>query len=641
MIFKPDSVPRDCSSGITGTRTISLSNDHIKAYLDYYVALPGAPGYAVLINGTWGIGKTHVIGKLVEQLRSDKKAVNWVSLYGVQSADEIDLRLIATWTAQKVEQGESSPIEKIPILRKLFPKPQGKVMRGGGRLAAAAVKYFNLGELLQASGLSSWGNPDLIVFDDLERGAMSAHELLGYINQFVEQEGRKVVIIANETEIEKKEPDYRTVREKVIGQSFNLRADVLPALDAFIQGMASEPARNYVVANKSALISVFQQSGSENLRVLKQVLLTWDRVFPAIDAELREKPDAMLVLFRLFNALCTEVRLGRLSASDLKGRINNIVAGNMAKDKGGSPTPMSAASERYPELHLHDSVLADDVLVHVLCEGIVGAEEINANLRESQYFIAPEQEPAWRKVWYGMERLPEEFQAAFSQMEQQFKDRVFVETGEVLHVFALRLWCAKIGVLKEKPEEVVKDCRAYVDDLAKGERILEGLPNARRHFSGAYNLGFMQGEAAEFKELSAYYEDAAAAAKERRWPVAARVAMDLMATDIEAFFGKMCRTNDERAKTYLDAPVFSTIPADEFVDRLLKIHPKDFREVMTAFKGRYDTGELARDLQPEKQWAREVRDLLLKKADIQVPIRKFAIRNDVGWALTPFVDYKD
>lgn len=505
-------------------------------------------------------------------------------------------------------------------------------------MAAAAVKYFNLGELLQASGLSSWGAPDLIVFDDLERGVMSAQELLGYINQFVEQEGRKVVIIANEAEIEKNENEYRTVREKVIGQSFDLRADVLPALESFIKGMTDEPARNYVEANKITLLSVFQQSGSDNLRVLKQVLLTWDRTFPAIDVDLRKKSEALLVAFKLFVALCAEVRLGRLCAGDLQGRISRISAGGLAKSKGESATGLFGASERYPELRLHDNVLTDDVLVHTLCEGRIDADEINAGLRESQHFIAPGEEPAWRKVWYGMERPPEEFQAAFNEMEQQFRERAFLETGEILHVFSLRLWCAKIGMLKENPEEVVKACRAYVDDLAKGEHILGASPVERPRFSGAYGLGFMQGEAPEFKELGTYYEAAITAAKERRWPAEARAAMDLMAADIEAFFGKMCRTNDERAKTYLDAPVFSTIPAAEFVDRVLEIPPKDFREVMSAFKGRYEMGGLGRDLQPEKAWAREVRDLLIEKANALVPVRKFTIRNDVGWALTPFVD---
>lgn len=615
-----------------------MSNGHIKAYLDYYVGLPGAPGYAVLINGAWGVGKTHVVGKLVDQLRSEGKAVNWVSLYGVQSADEIDLRLIAAWTAQKVEQAEGSAAVKRTILGRLFPKPQGKLMKGSGRLAAAAVKYFNLGELLQASGLSSWGSPDLIVFDDLERGAMNAQELLGYINQFVEQEGRKVVIIANEAEIERKESGYRTVREKVIGQSFDLRPDVMPALDSFTKGMTNQPAKSYVEANKNTLLSVFQQSGSENLRVLKQVLLTWDRIFPAIDADLREKSDAMLVVFKLFVALCAEVRLGRLSPADLKGRLNHIVAGSLANSDGGNPTALSAASKRYPQLHLHDTALTDDTLVHTLCEGRIDADEVNAGLRESQHFIAPGEEPAWRKVWYGMERPPEQFQAAFDEMEQQFKKRAFVETGEVLHVFSLRLWCAKIGMLKETAEEVVKACKAYVDDLANGEHILEGSPSREIRFTGAYGLAFMEGDTAEFKDLGTYYDAAVTAAKERRWPVEARAAMDLMATDIEAFFGKMCRTSDERAKTYLDAPVFSTIPAAEFVDRLLKVPPKDFREVMTAFKGRYEMGGLGRDLHPEKAWAREVRDLLIEKANTLVPVRKYTIRNDVGWALTPFVD---
>lgn len=608
-----------------------MSNGHIKQYLDYYVGLPSAPGYAVLINGAWGVGKTHVVGKLVEQLRTEGKIVYWASLYGVQSVDEIDLRLLAAWTSQKVEKTE---------LGKILPEQQAKVMKRTGRLAAAAVKYFNFGELLQASGLSSWGSPDLIVFDDLERGVMSAPELLGYINQFVEQEGRKVVIIANEAEIDKKDPGYRTVREKVIGQSFDLRADVLPALDAFVKGMTDESARDYMEANKGALLSVFQQSGSDNLRVLKQVLLTWDRFFPAIDANLREKSDAMLVVFKLFVALCAEVRLGRITPADLKGRLNHIVAGSLASNKGDNPTPLSAASKLYPQLHLHDTVLTDDILVHTLCEGRIDADDINASLRESQHFIAPGEEPAWRKVWYGMERPPEEFQAAFSEMEQQFKQRVFMETGEVLHVFALRLWCSKIGMLNESPEEIVAACKAYLDDLARGEAILNGSPSAELRFSGAYGLAFMQGESKEFKDLGAYYDTAIETAKERRWPIEATAAMDLMAANIDAFVGKICRTRGDRAQSYLDAPVFSTVPATEFVERLLKIPPKDIREVMSAFKNRYETGGLGRDLQPEKAWAREVRDLLIEKANTLEPVRKFTICNDVGWALTPFVDDK-
>lgn len=60
--------------------------------------------------------------------------------------------------------------------------------------------------------------------------------------------------------------------------------------------------------------------------------------FGAPDADLREKSDAMLVVFKLFVALCAEVRLGWLVAGDLQGRISRISAGGLAKSKGESAT---------------------------------------------------------------------------------------------------------------------------------------------------------------------------------------------------------------------------------------------------------------------------------------------------------------
>ena len=38
-------------------------NDHIREYLKYYISFPRSPGYAVLLNGAWGIGKTFLIKK--------------------------------------------------------------------------------------------------------------------------------------------------------------------------------------------------------------------------------------------------------------------------------------------------------------------------------------------------------------------------------------------------------------------------------------------------------------------------------------------------------------------------------------------------------------------------------------------------
>jgi sigma54-dependent transcription regulator len=62
-------------------------NRHIREYLRYYVKLAQAPHYAVLIGGPWGIGKTFLVKKILEeQFKSDPTGYTYVSLYGLTSS---------------------------------------------------------------------------------------------------------------------------------------------------------------------------------------------------------------------------------------------------------------------------------------------------------------------------------------------------------------------------------------------------------------------------------------------------------------------------------------------------------------------------------------------------------------------------
>ncbi|NLB63155.1 MAG: hypothetical protein GX801_03490, partial [Fibrobacter sp.] len=68
-------------------------NQHIKEYLEYYLSFTEVPKYAVLLNGSWGIGKTFFIKNFLESLdlNDNKKFKHvYVSLYGLTSLDEID-----------------------------------------------------------------------------------------------------------------------------------------------------------------------------------------------------------------------------------------------------------------------------------------------------------------------------------------------------------------------------------------------------------------------------------------------------------------------------------------------------------------------------------------------------------------------
>ena len=63
---------------------------------------------------------------------------------------------------------------------------------------------------------------------------MPINTSLGYINEFVEHEGRKVIIVTNEQEIKDKE-EYARRREKLIGKTFEVQSVLDEALVSFIE----------------------------------------------------------------------------------------------------------------------------------------------------------------------------------------------------------------------------------------------------------------------------------------------------------------------------------------------------------------------------------------------------------------------
>jgi len=58
-------------------------NSHIETYLDYYCGLSHAPGFAVLLKGQWGSGKTWFINRYREKLEENNQKCLYVSLYGM------------------------------------------------------------------------------------------------------------------------------------------------------------------------------------------------------------------------------------------------------------------------------------------------------------------------------------------------------------------------------------------------------------------------------------------------------------------------------------------------------------------------------------------------------------------------------
>jgi GTPase SAR1 family protein len=249
-----------------------------------------------MITGPWGVGKTYLVKKFLKDHLEDNTYV-YVSLYGLTTREELD-------TA---------------VFQACFPNVMWNKVELVGRIGKAALKYVGINPEVKISDVSR-PHRELYVFDDLERCEMPIAQALGYINELVEHERRKVVIIGNEQEIKDEEQEtYLLRREKLIGMTFEVQSEFDEAFSSFVKVIGDFLARSLVETKKAHVSDVYRRSGLNNLRILQQSLWDFSRFFGVLDQHHRDKDEAVTLLLRSFFALSFEFKAGRLRQEDLTG----------------------------------------------------------------------------------------------------------------------------------------------------------------------------------------------------------------------------------------------------------------------------------------------------------------------------------
>jgi len=153
------------------------ADDIAREYLDYFLDLGEKPGFAVMLEGPWGLGKSFFVEKYFERRRQTRAAAHeedtdrlvHVSLFGVSSLDDIEAQLFEKanpWLGGKLVKATNS------IASRLLG------------LAGLSVSADENQKLLQSFLFNLDGR--VVVFDDLERCAMPIVDVMGYINRYVE-----------------------------------------------------------------------------------------------------------------------------------------------------------------------------------------------------------------------------------------------------------------------------------------------------------------------------------------------------------------------------------------------------------------------------------------------------------------------
>ncbi|MEG0758995.1 MAG: P-loop NTPase fold protein [Raoultibacter sp.] len=166
-------------------KIIHLSDEELRAALNNYVEDSGLK-YAAMIDGEWGSGKTHFIKEYCAQkngkLDNGKIKAIYISLYSLSSVNELRQGIYGAVAKQYVV-GKKLVSDTIA---NLFSKTSKKL------LDKSLVDM-----LFYGNELADY----IFVLDDLERSSISINEVLGFINNLTETIGAKVIVVANEKEI--------------------------------------------------------------------------------------------------------------------------------------------------------------------------------------------------------------------------------------------------------------------------------------------------------------------------------------------------------------------------------------------------------------------------------------------------------
>ena len=328
--------------------------DLVESILDYVRS--DYTDYAIMINGEWGSGKTYFwnnkIRKKIEsmQLNGKRYTAIYMSLYGISNLEEISKKIFIE-TTQLMDKN----------LRKFMDVNGQTNIPEYAKTGLDMANFFGVTQNGDKIDYADFFSTDdkVLCFDDLERANVDVIDILGYINNFVEHDHIKTIIICNEKElstklkssnlemktfiatylldkqgelnkadkpmVEKiqekiehvfdKANDYERIKEKLIGETF----EYAPKFDYIINGILmryeNEPDLiRFLRENTRLIITTFERSGTRNLRILKHALNDFKKVFDMVNRSYPNTSHRIMQTMLIFTiAISFEIKAGKVT----------------------------------------------------------------------------------------------------------------------------------------------------------------------------------------------------------------------------------------------------------------------------------------------------------------------------------------
>ena len=610
-------------------------NKNARDLIEYYCSMEVAPEYALLVKGFWGCGKSHLVEDVISKMKSANSDLKFlrVSLYGIRDITDIE----AKFFEQLNPILSSKKMIFAGQIAKGILKGALKIdLDGDGKADASA--NISVPEINLAKYLTDTKNC-ILVFDDLERCSMDIQVTLGYINYFVEKDGYKVVLIADESKLiafsnpdSKSQIKYQKIKEKLIGKTIEVKPDVEGVFDYFVKNLISLANQKALAKYKAVIISTFIHSGYNNLRSLRKCFLDLELWFSKLDADIRDKEELMEHFLTLFIAVSMEVHAGSLLTDNVGNFFGYDYQWNDNSEREVNPDEKNKKSlqDKYP-INFYDSIIDISIWKEFFESSCTNFVQINAEFRTSKYF-AFEQTPNWKKLWYFYNLDDHEFTKLQALVITDFNNREYHNLCVLKHVAGMFLLQSQYELLNKTPQDIVKDVEDYLYDIKELSlfEITDDQLESLNGFGSYQGLGYTCREHPEFHLISKCINDYVVNANEKITQVDSVKLIQIMNSDPKQFI--LFFEWSDKQKHYKNKPILQFIKPDEFLNAFLNLPNETKRQFIPIIKDRLNQ-VLGKDdeLYPEFEWFKLFKEQLeghLKTASksISTIILEFVIK---------------
>lgn len=244
---------------------------------------------ACLLTGKWGCGKTHLINKLKKETDSKEKCMLIVSLFGIDSIESLNKaikgKILDLMLGDKEENDSFNKQKSLKSLLNVFSIFSDKVASVKANLSITVYEMIQVEKYITyLENCEKVSKEIILVFDDFERSKLDIVELLGMINEYCENKRIKTIIVADETKISEdvhSKEDYLSFKEKVIQTTYTFEPNYYEVIKNIVLNYkeTNKGYNQFLKNNIDLLYQVFIESGSNNLRTVKAILIGFERIY--------------------------------------------------------------------------------------------------------------------------------------------------------------------------------------------------------------------------------------------------------------------------------------------------------------------------------------------------------------------------